>query len=59
MKDKSQNGTVIVKNYADLNLIDANKTTYGIVSHFFPKNDTVVIFFRKKLFSRFCFIPLF
>ena len=42
MKNKSYNGTIVLQNYIDLNLIDGNKSSYGIVSNIFPKNATKV-----------------
>lgn len=33
--------TIIVKNYVDLNLVDSNKTLYGIVSNIYPRNESV------------------
>lgn len=41
MVDSNQNGTQLISNYVDLNLIDSTKTIYGIVANIYPKNQSV------------------
>ncbi len=45
MAQMKTNATQIVSKYVDLNLIDSNKTIYGIVSNIYPKNESMVNIF--------------
>jgi predicted AlkP superfamily pyrophosphatase or phosphodiesterase len=50
----SMNGTMLVKDYVDLKLIDSKKTVYGIVSNIWPASYGVVRF-MNHIFFMFCF----
>lgn len=49
MFNKTNNGTIVLKDYINLNLIDSNKTSYGIVSNIFPKDNSNVIINGTKI----------
>ena len=53
MFNKSLNGTIVVKDYIDVTLIDTNKTSYGIVSNIYPKDALKVIYSEKIKFTKF------
>jgi hypothetical protein len=38
MLNNTDNGTIVLKDYIDLELIDLNKTSLEIVSNIYPKN---------------------
>ena len=38
MLNNTNNGTIVLKDYIDLELIDLNKTSLEIVSNIYPKN---------------------
>ena len=48
MLNKTFNGTVVVRDYVDVTLIDTNKTSYSIVSNIYPKDPLKVILFEKN-----------
>jgi hypothetical protein len=52
MLNKTLNGTIVVRDYVDVTLIDTNKTSYGIVSNIYPKDPLKVIYSKKIKFTK-------